>query len=290
MAHSDHMGQVADIRLGDVAKALGRYRPVLAAVGIITVVAIALPGGATTPGSAQTPFDPGFASETTPTEASGAPVVPAPTGGITAAAPVFDVAPSSPTTFSPPGGTFASAAGPLGGGGPSTSPSPSPPGAPGATTPTAPTEGTPTPLRISESLWVTNGAGTPIGEAGVPEGSLPVANRFGDIDKSSYVRLTGTETTLTLTETVEGQRVAAGAAVVQACHSTDGGWAGGTNASFDDAPPVDTAACAIGARAEDGTWTFDLSAFGDPAAVTGFALLPGPEAPLDFQVAFAAAG
>lgn len=36
----------------------------------------------------------------------------------------------------------------------------------------------------------------------------------------------------------------------------------------------------------DGSWTFDLTGLGDPASSTGFALVPGRDAPLAFQITF----
>ncbi len=294
------MGQMADIRLGDLTTTLGRYRPAFAAVGIIAVVAIALPGGATAGDGAATTFDPGFASNgtaTAPFDGADAPVVPAPAGGLTAAAPLFDVAPSSSltTSFAPTGAPFTSGAPSGGAFVASPSPTQNPSGPPtssdggGFDFEPQPTIEAPTTLRIIESLWATLAAGTPVGSAGVPEAGLPVGTRLGETDKASYIRLEGSATTLSLVEAAEGQRQAAGA-VLQACAISDGAWAAGEGASFDDAPAVDAEACAPGTRADDGTWSFDLSALGDPAATTGFALLPGPDAPIDFQVTFSAAG
>lgn len=284
------MGQVADLRLGDVARVIGRYRPALASVAVIAVVAVALPGGAGA-GPGTEPFDPGFAADATvsaPPAAAVSPVVPTPVGGLTAAAPLFEVPAPTSSFVSQPSGAFGGAGGTAAFFTPSPTPTPTTGNGDGGFAfepqePVAP----PSPLRVIDSLWATLAAGTPLGTAGVPEGGLPVGTRLGETDKASYVRLEGTETTLSLAEAVEGQRQAAGA-VVQACAVTDPAWEGGEGASFDDAPAVDESACALGVRDDEGGWTFDLGALGDPAAITGFALLPGPEAPVDFQVSFSA--
>ena len=146
------------------------------------------------------------------------------------------------------------------------------------------------PLRISEATWATRTAGTPLATQGVPASSLPVGMRLGQADKASFVRLSGTAPALVLREHEDaaGQRSPA-TAVINACQITDAGWKRGEAVAFDAAPAYDEAKCVPGVRGADGTWTFDLQTFPLRTDARGFALVPGPEAPLDFQVAFKAA-
>jgi len=76
-------------------------------------------------------------------------------------------------------------------------------------------------------------------------------------------------------------------AVISACQITDSGWEEGEAMSFDDAPPYDADDCVDGVRNEDGSWTFSLVVYPQRADDRGFALVPGADAPLDFQVSFA---
>lgn len=147
------------------------------------------------------------------------------------------------------------------------------------------------PLRIVASTWATRTAGTPLASQGVPNSSLPVGSRLGQTDKASFIRLAGTATALHLVphEDASGQR-SPEAGAIQACQITDAGWKGGEAISFDDAPAYDPATCSAGVRHADGRWTFDLAGFPQRADDRGFALVPGPDEPLDFQVSFRSAG
>ena len=146
------------------------------------------------------------------------------------------------------------------------------------------------PLRIVGSAWASQTAGTPLGAQGVPAGSLPVGTRLAQHDKRSFVRLSGTSPTLVLKPHADaaGQR-SPETGTILACQVNDPGWKDGAEPmSFDDAPAYDATKCAPGVRGEDGAWTFDLKAFPLRTDARGFALVPGPDAPLDFQVAFQA--
>jgi hypothetical protein len=145
-----------------------------------------------------------------------------------------------------------------------------------------------TPLTIGSRAWASREAGTPVATTGVPDGTLPVGNRVGQIDKASFVRLTGTATVLSLVEDPNGSRAVAGNGGVQVCRITTSDWSAGDAISFDQAPAYDTNSCKAGQRSDDGTWTFDLSGFADRAGPAGFALVPTADAPVDFQVAFKA--
>ena len=121
----------------------------------------------------------------------------------------------------------------------------------------------------------------------MPAGDLPVGTRVGQADKASYVRLSGNAGTLELREDPAGNRAPAnGAPLIRACQITDASWKPATAEGFGSAPKYDTGACVEGTRAADGTWSFDLSNFDNPTDARGFALVPSPSAPVDFQVAF----
>jgi hypothetical protein len=133
--------------------------------------------------------------------------------------------------------------------------------------------------------WAAALSGSGLSTADVPEGSMPVANRLGQVDKVSFVRLSGTAATLTLTEDADGAREALGAGAVAACAITDPSWQEGPDQSMDAAPTWDADSCVAGIET-DGSWTFDLSRFADVAGDAGFALVPDASAPADFQVTF----
>ena len=116
---------------------------------------------------------------------------------------------------------------------------------------------------------------------------MPVASRLGQLDKASFIRLSGSATTLTLEEDPGGAREAVGPGVVVACPITDASWVEEPDQSLDDAPPWDAARCVAGVEDND-TWTFDLTAFEDRVGQAGFALVPDASAPPDFQITFLA--
>ena len=144
------------------------------------------------------------------------------------------------------------------------------------------------PLFVMEYGWATATAGTPIASSDVPEGSMPVGKRIGQNDKISFLRLIGTATLLELHEASEGQRTPpVGEIGVQLCQSTEAEWSGGDAQTFDAAPSWDGDQCVDGVRSGDGTWTFDLSGFESAEDRRGFVLVPAADAAVDFQVSFA---
>jgi hypothetical protein len=162
------------------------------------------------------------------------------------------------------------------------------PGVDTGSTTGAGTAGEADPLRIVAAAWATNaGAGTPLATNGVPAGTLPVGTRLGGDDKRSYVRLSGTLATLFLTEDTANARAAVnGTASVSACQVTDRGWPEAEGEAFTAAPAFDPKACVVGTRSPDGRWSFDLASFASRTDDRGFALVPTPGGPVDFQVVF----
>lgn len=278
------MGHLGEISVGDIRRGLARYKPAaLVVAGIVVVVALT-PGGAASSGAgadadplaidaSETPFA-AVADEETAVDA-GAADAPDDVS--------FDLPPPSPSFRRSPGGATSR---------PSASPSPSPStfptGVPPSSGSTFPDEGGSEPLRPIATAWASAEAGTPVAAAGVPEATLPVGNRIGQLDKASFVRLAGDATELVLVEDADGSRAAptGGAAAVQACRIEVPGWEEAEAQSFDEAPTWDAASCTPGTRGDDGSWTFDLAGFGSPTDERGFALVPTDDAPVDFQVAF----
>lgn len=241
----------------DAARSGLRYQPVAWTAIAVTAVSFYFPGrpepvADTTPLAAPraavadvTPAAPAAPTAPTPPR----PVVSSP--AFTPTAPVFTPPPPSSTFTTAPSGSGASSA----------------------------------PLAVRGSGWASSLSGTGISSAEVPEGSIPVGARLGQVDKASFVRLAGGGTTLTLVEDEAGAREALGAGLVAVCRITDPGWAEEPDQSMDDAPAWDETTCVAGVEVE-GTWTFDLSTLGKPDAETGFALVPDAAAPPDFQVTF----
>ena len=266
------LGGLADVSLGDVGRALARYRPVVATVAaILVVVVLADPIPRPRRGG-----EPGPASFGTPL------------GAATGAAPASDAgaAALAPLTEPPLLGSL---------------PEPGPLATvPQAEAPTSgfsigdsvvtPSEQAAVPadrsLRVRAKGWATATAGTPLAAVGVPAGTLPVGTRLGQADKTSYVRLGGGGSVLVLVEDPAGTRTTQGDPSVQACQVTEQGWQEKEAMSFDEAPEHDPATCAVGTRAADGRWTFDLGQFPSRTDDRGLALVPTADAPIDFQVAF----
>lgn len=282
------MTALADRTLRDLVPVLDRYRPAaLAATAIIVAVAV-LPGASQGPGfAAPAAFDAGFAEEqdeggqedaaedATPTTpvVGGAPTISAaPAPQIAPAPPVRSFTPSSPNSFDTPAASPA--------------PAPTPAGDPiGSGDGSA---DAPEALRIAAAGYASTTGGTPLPPE-VPEGSLPVGSRVDQVDKASYIRLSGSGSTLVLTELSEGRRgTDFESAPVQACQITDPGWQAADNMSFDQAPAHDPELCVPASMLSDGRWSIPLTMFADPTDDRGLALVPAPEAPIDFQVTFAA--
>ena len=279
------MDRWSDVTIGDITRALARYRPVVVSVALILAIVAFAPGARyTRPEPISQSFTPApgpagrATAPTTTTVVPPAPGVSVPaTGGFETTAPSFDSF-SGGTSFDS-GSTFtgdeSSAA-------PDTSFEPTPPGLVGAD----PGDGSS--LAIVGSAWATLSAGTPIGSQGVPAGSLPVGKRFDQDDKRSYIRLAGQGTVLTLVEEPSGNRapVGTGVATVKVCKATDE-WQEGEGKPIDEIA-FDGEACTDAIRESDGTWVIDMGVFSpaDRSSSSGFALVPGDDAAIDFQVTF----
>lgn len=276
------MASLRDITLGELARALARYRPVAVTV-LIILVALALIPKPDVAETQATGFDQGADSTTTT-------VTTALDGGAGTTVPVADSSgsfPSSTPSFSSPSSdpSFPSSA---------TSPGASEPGSFGATDePTNTTTGGDPPidprLRIVGKAWASRTGGTPIGADGVPAGSLPVGTRLGQDDKLSFVRLEGTDEVLRLAENPAGTRDVSGPASVRACQVTEANWVEAEAITIEEGPDYDASVCVEGVRSEDGVWSFDLVTFPSPTDARGIALVPGEGAGIDFQVAFQSA-
>jgi hypothetical protein len=270
------MRGLAELSLGDLVRGAGRYVPVLLVVAAIAVTAQLLP-----PADGDEPAEAESASQLF--DAPGGEDAPAAEEPESAAPfeerATFDVSPSPALAPAAPEPA---------------SPSDEPPPSPDAedVVPLNPsTESTSQasetgPLRIEAAAWASQAGGTPLAEVGVPDGTLPVGTRLGQIDKASFVRLVGSETTLFLNEDPEGGRSAAGPPEVKACRIDEPGWQELEGATFDESPSWSTTDCVDGESDGSGRWTFDLSGFADRTDERGFALVPTADAPIDFQVAF----
>jgi hypothetical protein len=275
------VSRLAETSLGDIVRGANRYRPVAITVGAIVAVVSLMPGkpelGAPlaeggTESRALRPAATGGAAQ-----AAAALESPGPTGAVEL---------TGSTSFS--SGAFSSDGGTFSFGDDSGSFSSSEFDSAPSFVPDDESEfgADAVPLTVSAKAWASQTSGTPVAGLGVPAGSLPVGNRLGRTDKTSFVRLTGTDTSLTLQlADASGQRSPESAAI-SACRITDRGWKEGEALSFSAAPKYDTNECLIGARNSDGTWTFNFLGYEDVTDDRGWALIPGPGAPVDFQVAF----
>lgn len=243
-----------------------RYRPVAWTVIAVVAVAAFLPGRAERAPAEQAAISP------SPVVTTVTPTTPPPVTDDT-----LPAIPSGPTpTFSPPTTSSFS---------PPTTSSFSPP-----TTSAAPpttTSGPPlaTALTIRGSGWATRVPPGAVPSDDIPEGTLPVANRLGQVDRVSFIRLAGTAGTLRLTEDDAGAREALGAGQIAICPILVSDWAEEEGQSFADAPAWSTDSC-VGSTESDGVWTFDLQSFPFRTGPAGFALVPTGDAPADFQVTF----
>lgn len=280
---------IGGVTLSDLWSGLLRYKPVAAAVGILLVAAVVLPGAAVL-------NDDGFSAasvERPPlvtanrsdvaadgrTDAS----VPGVAALVDAAATsdfssVVASAPSTPFASDDP--SPATSATPSAA--PSTAAAPEAPSTTTASTPVlAPS------YSVREGGWATAQSGSPLSGAGIPEGGLPIGKRLGDLDKISFIRLAGASNALVLKMSdATGANRFTDQAMVQACRILAPNWQAQPSQSLEQAPPYDRNACAVGAAQDDGTWRFDLSAFNDAADTKGFALVPAPDAGADFQLVF----
>lgn len=294
------MGSLADLTLGDIARALGRYKPVvLTVVGILVVVALA-PGPRRAVGDALAGL---------PGPVRALPAAQDDAVGADPAAPGVDGAPpevgefgddassfsSGPSTFGPSGAGTSSGFG-SGDDGDDTSGSEDFSGSDSGSFSGddssfsggvgGDVDDAARPLTVVASATAANPTTSNLPGSTVPAGTLPVGKRFGQDDRYSYVRLAGDDTELVLAFDPAGTRTTSGVPSVIACRVTRENWPEGENKPLNEIP-FDRTQCANGAREDAaGTYRFDLSPLGELTDTRGFALVPGPGAAVDFQVAF----
>ena len=281
------MGSIADLTLGDIGRALARYRPVAVTVAIILVVLALLPGPR---GAALRPLS------SPPVAAEPAEVAPASEPDVVTTDPT--VAPDdSSSTFgssSSPSSSFGSSpSSDFSSDEPSSSEFSSDFSSPSSSTDfgsgdfsSTTTTSAPRPLTITAAGWASATGATPLGSTGVPEGKLPVGKRIGQVDKYSFVRLVGEQKVLQLRTSAEGARTTTGVVGVSVCQITDASWEEAENVPSDRAPEYDAEQCVEGEPAADGSsWSFNLLTFASPTDPRGFALVPTGDS-IDFQVNF----
>lgn len=293
------MGAIADKKLGDFLPTIDAYRPVALAVAAILGLVVVLPGA--TGGDGGSPVS-DFASTPAAAEDGVSSDAPPTTGGATRGGSDDADVPTTGPVGSPVAlpATAPRAAVPL----PSarsSSPPPSPDPGGAADAPRPPAGGAVSggsgsldsdPLQIVASGWASSTGGSPVPTAeaeNVPEGTLPVGTRLGQTDKVSFVRLSGEGSALVLAEDAAGRRGRSfEAPPVQLCAISEGTWEAGEAQPMSEAPQHDPDSCVPAQQRPDGTWAFNLSVFPDPADERGFALVPAADAPIDFQITFAA--
>lgn len=289
------MGSFADLSIGDIARALARYRPVVVTVLAILVALVVLPKPDSVPGLASTTGGGGIRT-------------PAPVGAASASSAVSSdaatddaFAASSPSAVTSFPSSFSSES-PSSSGASSGASSTFPTGSSSSadsgsdsgdvgpissgTSSVDTTSGTVTeqPLQVVGKTWATRSAGTPLAKDGVPAGTLPVGARATLDDKLSFVRLQGTGSVLGFAEEASGTRTTSGAPAVQACRVTSP-WSDGEAIAISQAPSFDRTKCVAGQRSASGAWIFDLASFDNRTDSLGFALVPSTGS-VDFQVAF----
>jgi hypothetical protein len=287
------MGSLGDISLGDIGRALARYRPVALTVLAILFALAVLPRPDRPDGLAgatgieiTTPSTSPPAANGAPSSASDAAVTDVPTTMADTGFAVSSGATSFPSFSS--GSSFSSDAFPDGGG----SGAPEPGSGSGSfgditsgtsTVDTTKGPAEPVPLRIVGRLWAARTGGTPLAKQDVPAGTLPVAFRATD-DKISYVKLAGDGTSLGFAVDATGTHETSGPIKLQACKVTKA-WSDGEGIALQDAPTSDPNKCVEGTASASGIWLFDLTSFPDRTDEFGFAIKAGAGAGLEWQVA-----
>lgn len=143
-----------------------------------------------------------------------------------------------------------------------------------AAAPSAPTTSAAGPRRVTRSTWAQSSVrrGTPLEEA--PDDVLPIEMFSSGASRTSYVEVRGTDGSLSLAVSdTEPTGLNADPPGLAACPIVTAFWERNDGQSFESAPPHDPDACTEGVEA-DGTWTFDLSAYGTLEAHPGFAIIP----------------
>ena len=132
-----------------------------------------------------------------------------------------------------------------------------------------------TPLRIVEAGW-----NLPTGShgSGVPDGAVAVQARLGADSGRAFLRLAGSDRTLTLPVDAEpGASLGADLAVLSACTTADPSWVSGP--AQGTPPPFAAGSCVAGTLAPDGSaWSFDLAGLADPTGRAGVTIVVTPGA------------
>ncbi|HEX2038676.1 MAG TPA: hypothetical protein VHF47_02970 [Acidimicrobiales bacterium] len=266
--------RLAALTPDDLVQGLRRYQwPLMVSVGVL-VVALAFPG---TPSQQ---FD--FGGDLTGV----APYAGRQAGGGGAAAAGADVALSAtdPTVGAAPGLAYETLlAGPAASSG--TGGSAPPTSAPTPTTTTTTTT-TPTTVPSSEPLVVTDGGWAQSAlssDSEVPADGLPVETRVGETTRVSWVRLSGTETTLFLIVRRATPGPLGEVPAVRACPITRSDWESGGEQAMEDAPAYDASACVDGRRGGN-AMSFDLQRFPNRAGGNGFVLVPITDVGVTFEI------
>ncbi|MDQ3106711.1 MAG: hypothetical protein M3Q68_02775 [Actinomycetota bacterium] len=138
----------------------------------------------------------------------------------------------------------------------------------------------PTALRITEARYAT--ASGPLVPSGAPGAFLPVGLRLGAPDKQSYLRLTGSGTTLELKLSTEPTHQFGEVNAVRACRIIPAAWTIADGSPLSAAPEVDPIDCTLGRPGPTG-YTFEL---GGVDIRNGIALVPSGPSTGTFQVTF----
>ena len=285
----DHMGSLADVRLGDIARALGRYRPVVITVGLILFVVALLPAPRRAALSALPSVPPpaqAAAGEAPAADAGAAESTSVDAGASSASGSDVTSSPSSSSSSSDSSFSSSDASSSDSFDSSDASGSSSEfrsPSSDFSSTESTATTAAPRPLTIAGAGWSSATASTPVGATGVPAGSLPIGKRIGQVDKFSFVRLQGEAAVLVLPEVTEGARTTTGNVGISACQITAAGWPEQENVPSDRAPKYDPASCVAGSRGADGSWSFNLLTFTTRNDARGFALVPTGDS-IDYQV------
>jgi len=297
------MERFVDLSLADVGRTVYRYRPVIAAATAIVVIGLALPGPQQR-GSDLAQFASGstLSQPTTQTPRAVAEVAPEATpdasfggessSGLASSNTSFDSGSTPTVGSSDRSTTFHDAPAPSNSAASSTEsaessrstePSFTPP--PSDSSSSASSSPSSSKASIVTTSYASRTAGTPLAADGVPAKSLPVGTRLGQEDKVSFIRLSKPVDTLVLKTVAAGDRRPETAAI-QVCVVKSSGWAAGEAVAFTAAPERDCTVSVLGARAANGSWSFDLRPFAGRG--DGFSFSPAPGSPVDFQVAFEA--
>lgn len=141
------------------------------------------------------------------------------------------------------------------------------------------------PLQVDDGGFASATAGTPLATLGVPEGSVAVALQAGQLDKVTYLQLSGMGTLSLAVDPNGGNRLEALAAI-QLCPAAPGAIVGRGDVTPQEAPQYDCAKTVKGVRDPAGTgYTFDLKGLTAQQA-SSVAILPVSGTLSDFQIVF----